>query len=262
MKVTRAAKDQLALLQEVDGLEVVQASPRKAVGLAGREKFDCMVITAASLTASVATTADRLAELAGGRPLILWLSQQPSEDDRQKLDEIGATVIAGESAPSRLLAELSVVLHFPAAALPAEARQLVEEFYRQDPLLKGRRIAIIDDDVRNIFALTAILEQYEAEIVHSENGRDGIALVNANPDIEAVLVDIMMPDVDGYEVMREIRKNNSFKTLPIIAVTAKAMEEDRAKCFEAGASGYLSKPVQTDELLAVLRAQLKRRKLQ
>jgi CheY-like chemotaxis protein len=205
--------------------------------------------------------AERLLEDANaqGCPVFLELKKEVAPEDHKRFESLGAMIVSGASAPGRLLAELSLALCLPMADLPIEGQRLVAQFYQRESALRGRTVAIIDDDVRNIFALTAILEQYDAEILHAESGLEGIALVKSNPQIEAVLVDIMMPDVDGYEVMRRIRKMRAFKGLPMIAVTAKAMEEDRIKCFEAGASGYLSKPVQTDELLAGLRTQLRRK---
>ena len=117
---------------------------------------------------------------------------------------------------------------------------------------------IVDDDVRNIFSLTSALEQHGMEVVFAENGREGIERLRATPDIDVMLVDIMMPEMDGYETMREIRSDADFRDLPIIAVTAKAMKGDREKCLEAGATDYVSKPVDIDQLLAVLRVQLGR----
>nr|MBA2252782.1 response regulator [Nitrospirales bacterium] len=115
-----------------------------------------------------------------------------------------------------------------------------------------------DDDIRNIFALTSILEQHHMQAVYAENGFDGIEKLKQNPDLDIVLMDIMMPEMDGYETMHSIRKMPEFASLPIIAVTAKAMKVDRAKCIDAGASDYLSKPVDPDQLLSLLRVWLYR----
>jgi CheY-like chemotaxis protein len=166
-------------------------------------------------------------------------------------------VIAGPRPAGRCLDEVTRTLHLPFAGLPEEVRSKIEGFRRHDPILRGRRIAIIDDDIRNIFSLTAVLEQHNVDVLHAENGREGIELVKGNKDIDAVLVDIMMPELDGYEVMRRIRKLKRFAGLPLIAVTAKAMKEDRAKCFQAGASDYLAKPLEIDELLSVLRSSMR-----
>ena len=116
------------------------------------------------------------------------------------------------------------------------------------------------DDLRNIFSLTSALEQHGLEVLFAETGRDGIELLKMNPNVDAMLVDIMMPGMDGYETMREVRRHDRFKGLPLIAVTAKAMKGDREKCLEAGASDYVSKPIDVDQLLAVLRVQLGRRR--
>lgn len=165
----------------------------------------------------------------------------------------GTALIAGPRARGECLDEITRALRLPFAWLPDQIRRDIEAFMRHDPLLEGRQIAIIDDDVRNIFSLTSVLEQHQAQVLYAENGRDGIELVRANPDLDAVLVDVMMPELDGYEVMRQIRATKRFARLPLIAVTAKAMKEDRDRCFEAGASEYLAKPVDVDELLSVLR---------
>ena len=117
---------------------------------------------------------------------------------------------------------------------------------------------IVDDDVRNIFAITSILERHKMHVIHAEDGKDGIEMLTRNPDVNIVLMDIMMPRMDGYEAMRAIRKKRKFAKLPIIAVTAKAMKGDRGKCIDAGASDYITKPVDTDQLLSLLRVWLYR----
>ena len=127
---------------------------------------------------------------------------------------------------------------------------------RAVPELEGKTILVVDDDVRNIFAITSALERHHASVAYAENGRDGLALLEQTPNIDAVLMDIMMPEMDGYEVMRRIRAQPRFKELPIIAVTAKAMRADREKCMQAGANDYIAKPVDMDQLLSLLRVSL------
>jgi CheY-like chemotaxis protein len=124
--------------------------------------------------------------------------------------------------------------------------------------LPGKKVLIVDDDMRNIFALSTVLEEHDMVIVSADNGRDAIRILQTEPDVDIVLMDIMMPEMDGNDTMREIRKIPQLKKLPIIAVTAKAMKGDREKCIEAGAWDYLSKPVDPEQLLAVLRAWLHR----
>jgi len=142
--------------------------------------------------------------------------------------------------------------------LPESRRRMLERLHRTDPTLSGRTVLIVDDDVRNIFALTTLLERSEMKVVYAESGRDGIARLAASPEIDVVLMDVMMPEMDGYETMREIREQAQFGHLPIIAVTAKAMKGDREKCIAAGASDYIAKPVDTDQLLSLLRVWLYR----
>jgi CheY-like chemotaxis protein len=131
---------------------------------------------------------------------------------------------------------------------------------RRDPTLAGRKVLIVDDDVRNIFALTSALETYDMKVLRAENGRDCVEALERDPDIDLVLMDIMMPEMDGYETMRAIRRIKRFKDLPIIALTARAMKADRDKCIEAGASDYIAKPLDMDQLLSMLRVWLYRRK--
>jgi CheY-like chemotaxis protein len=119
-------------------------------------------------------------------------------------------------------------------------------------------VLIVDDDIRNIFSLTGVLEQHDIKVLHAENGRDGIAILEDTPDIDMVLMDVMMPDMDGYETMRQIRARERFRKLPMIAITAKAMKGDREKCIEAGASEYMSKPVDVDQLVSMMRVWLRR----
>ena len=133
---------------------------------------------------------------------------------------------------------------------------MLERLHGSAEILRGRKVLVVDDDARNIFALTSVLENQDMEVISATNGASAIEIVQSNPDLSAVLMDIMMPDMDGYETMREIRRQPEFRTLPIIALTAKAMKGDREKCLDAGASDYIAKPVNTDQLLSLLRVWL------
>jgi len=132
----------------------------------------------------------------------------------------------------------------------------LENIHQGEGTLTNKKILVVDDDIRNIFALTSLLERHNMQVMYAESGKDGIDFLNKTPDIDAVLMDVMMPGMDGYDAMRAIRKNKKFKSLPIIAVTAKAMKGDREKCIEAGASDYITKPVDVDQLLSLLRVWL------
>ena len=135
---------------------------------------------------------------------------------------------------------------------------MIERLHGSNEVLWHRKVLVVDDDIRNIFALTTVLENHDMEVVSATNGRHAIEMVQSMPDLSVVLMDIMMPEMDGYETMREIRNNPQFRTLPILALTAKAMKGDREKCLEAGASDYIAKPVNTDQLLSLLRVWLYR----
>jgi CheY-like chemotaxis protein len=142
--------------------------------------------------------------------------------------------------------------------LPPDKRRLVENLHRDGEVLAGKRALIVDDDMRNIFAMTSFLERYEMVISSAENGRDALGLIETSEPYDVVLMDIMMPDMDGYETMRRIRANDRYRDLPILALTAKAMKGDKEKCIEAGASDYIAKPVDTEHLLSLLRIWLHR----
>jgi len=167
-------------------------------------------------------------------------------------------VVRFAESNERLLEETVLLLHRAEANLSDEQRELLSACRRGDATLAGKKVLVVDDDVRNIFALTSVLEQHNLQVVHAENGRAGIETLLKTRGIDGVLMDIMMPEMDGYETMRAIRQIAVFRTLPIIAVTAKAMKGDRAKCIEASASDYITKPVDLDQLFSVLRVWLVR----
>jgi CheY-like chemotaxis protein len=158
----------------------------------------------------------------------------------------------------RLLDQTTLLLHQNVAELPDRHRSVLKDIYQSNKALAGKRVLIVDDDIRNIFALSSVLEEYGMTIVSAENGRDAIGILENQSDIDIVLMDIMMPELDGIDTMKEIRKLETCRRLPIVAVTAKAMKGDRERCIEAGAWDYLSKPVERELLLSVLRAWLQR----
>jgi len=146
-----------------------------------------------------------------------------------------------------------LLLHRSDNDVTPRQREILSEIRQIDPMLAGRKILVIDDDLRNIFALTSVLEQYDIQVLHAETGRQGIDLLKDNGDVDLVLMDIMMPEMDGYETTRAIRRIPGFGALPIIALTAKAMKGDREKCLQAGASDYVTKPVDLAQLFSVVR---------
>jgi CheY-like chemotaxis protein/nitrogen-specific signal transduction histidine kinase len=260
IKASPGNSEDIAALKSIPRLEIVEASVRQAGRLLREQHFDCALLTAASPTEAVSRFLDSLGKsgVAERMPLVIRIAEDANEDLQANVPQ-GAVLIAGGRPPGHCLDEVTRALRLPFAGLPDQVRGHIEGFRRHDPILQGRKVAIIDDDIRNIFSLTAVLEQHSVHVLHAENGREGIELVKANRDLDAVLVDIMMPELDGYEVMRQIRGLKRFAGLPLIAVTAKAMKEDRVRCFEAGASDYLAKPLEVDELLSVLRTSLRPR---
>jgi CheY-like chemotaxis protein len=192
-------------------------------------------------------------------PLVLY---SPG-GEKKELGEIarGAgdrMVLRQAATASELVNETAFFLHRTVANLSEDRRQMLGQVRQKEPSLQGRKVLIVDDDIRNIFSLTSVLEQYKVEVVYAENGRDGIAILRSTPDIDVGLIDIMMPEMDGFQTIREIRRHEHLRDVPLIAVTAKAMKGDRQKCIESGASDYVAKPVDIDLLLSLLRVWIAR----
>ena len=237
------------------------ATGEEALTILKDERFDCMVLdlklpdmTGFELIEKLQTDLGRY-----DLPIIIYTGKELTRKEERHLKKVADAIIVKEaSSPERLLAETALFLHRVEADLPEPKRRMLEKIHRSDPVLAGRKVLVVDDDVRNIFALTSALEAHNMEVVHAENGQEGIDLLQSTPDIEAVLMDIMMPEMDGYEAITAIRQMEQFKQLPIIALTAKAMKADRDRCLEVGASDYISKPLDIDQLLSLLRVWLYR----
>ncbi|MEW6669822.1 MAG: response regulator [Thermodesulfobacteriota bacterium] len=192
-------------------------------------------------------------------PVIIYTAKDLTREEESRLSRMAEyIIIKGVKSPERLLAEATLFLHRVASRLPEEKRQTLEKLYVSDKALEGKKVLIVDDDVRNLFALTTVLERHKLEVLTAENGKDGIETLKKTQGIDIVLMDIMMPGMDGYETMGRIRKIARFKDLPILALTAKAMKGDREKCLEAGASDYITKPVNQEQLLSLMRVWLYR----
>jgi HAMP domain-containing protein/CheY-like chemotaxis protein/GAF domain-containing protein len=192
-------------------------------------------------------------------PVIVYTGKELSKKQETELRRLAETIIIKDvKSPDRLLDETALFLHRVESNLPAEKRKMLEQLHQHDPSLAGRKALIVDDDIRNIFALTSVLELHDMEVFYAENGRDGLRMLQELAEVDIVLMDVMMPEMDGYEAMRQVRDLPKFRTLPIIALTAKAMKGDRDKCIEAGASDYITKPVDTEQLVSLLRVWLSR----
>ncbi len=186
-------------------------------------------------------------------PFVLFVPRDMTEDEKAFFQKSRLSRGRWARTAAELQDAVALILHRAYESLPTDAQDVLRQLRQSDPVLAGKKIAVVDDDIRNIFSLTSALEEHGVELHYAESGRSGIELLNRIPDIDAALIDIMMPGMDGYETIEEIRANPRFSSLPIIAVTAKAMKGDRQKCMEAGASDYIAKPVDIEQLVSVLR---------
>ena len=236
-------------------------SGRAALQMLRERRIDCVVLSPRLPDLTPSALADEVLREPAINPVpVLVYGDNPTsaEEDAgwKKLGDV-FTVRRVHSA-ERLLDQACFFLHRDVAKLPDAKRRMLENLHSSNKVLPGKKVLIVDDDMRNIFALSTVLEDHNMVIASADNGRDAIKILQAQSDIDIVLMDIMMPEMDGIDTMREIRKIPKLKSLPIIAVTAKAMKGDREKCIEAGAWDYLSKPVDTEQMLSVLRAWLHR----
>jgi CheY-like chemotaxis protein/HAMP domain-containing protein/GAF domain-containing protein len=192
-------------------------------------------------------------------PVVVFTGRELSAEEDSRLHMLARSVVVKDvESPERLLDETALFLHRVVANLPPDKQRMLDRLHQSDEALYGRKVLIVDDDVRNIFALSSVLERRGMSVLTAGTGREAISTIESTPDLAIVLMDIMMPEMDGYETMQVIRQNASLRRLPIIALTAKAMKGDREKCLEAGASEYLAKPVNTEQLLSALRMWLHR----
>jgi len=231
----------------------------EAIEQLNEKQFDCIVL---DLGLSDMSGLDLLEQMRSDRalsqvPVIIYTGKDLSRSEESELRRLAQTIIIKDvKSPERLLDETTLFLHRVESALPPDKQRLLEQLHRSDPTLTGKKALVVDDDIRNIFALTSILERYEMDVQYAENGHDALKILGESPDIDVVLMDVMMPEMDGYEATRRIRDNPCFAELPIIAITAKAMKGDREKCINAGASDYVTKPVDSDQLISLLRVWL------
>ena len=250
-----------ALLAGEDIDITVADSGSKALQAIDEESFDCVVLDLRLPDMSGFDVLDRLHDTlqSNDLPIVVFTGKELSLEEDTRLHMLARRVVVkGVESPERLLDETALFLHRVVANLPKEKQNMLDRLHRSDDALAGRKVLVVDDDVRNIFALSSVLERRGMTVLTADTGKRAIAILDSTPDVAIVLMDIMMPDMDGYETMRVIRQNPSFRRLPIVALTAKAMKGDREKTLEAGASEYLAKPVNTEQLLSTLRMWLHR----
>jgi CheY-like chemotaxis protein len=249
----------VALLEERDIAITVAETGAKAIELLGAEPFDCIVLDLGLSDMSGFDLLEHIRNLEESRrvPVIIHTGQELSLEETQRLQHYAESIIIkGAMSPERLLNEVTLFLHVMESKLPPDKQRMIRTTLDTETLLAGKKVLIVDDDMRNIFSLSSVLLDRGMQIVEAENGKVALQRLQEQPDINVVLMDIMMPEMDGYEATRQIRKDPRFARLPIIALTAKAMKGDREDCLRAGASDYISKPVDTERLLSLLRVWL------
>ncbi|MCQ6562037.1 response regulator [Paenibacillus mendelii] len=232
---------------------------REALAELNSHHYDCMVldlglpdISGFDLLDSIRRN-DSLRDL----PIIIYTGRELDKKEELQLKKYAETIIIKDvKSPERLLDETTLFLHRVVADLPEDKRSVLRKLHSVEAIFEGKQILIVDDDIRNVFALSSALEGYKMDIQFAENGIEALEMLENNKDIQLILMDMMMPEMDGYETMRQIRSKPEYERMPIIAITAKAMKEDRDKCIEAGASDYIAKPVNIDQLLSLMRVWL------
>ncbi|MEA2429791.1 MAG: hypothetical protein QOI19_264, partial [Thermoleophilaceae bacterium] len=250
----------IELIGSGDDVDIVGVgSSEDALEQLGDKPFDCMVLDLKLPDGSGFQLLEKIKKNKRftGLPVIVHTGKDLTRREETRLKKYADTIIVKDvRSPERLLDETSLFLHRIEARLPQEKRKILEQLHNADAVFEGKKVLIVDDDVRNVFALASVFEGRGMDVLFAENGREGLATLQANPDVDLVLMDIMMPEMDGYETTRAVRELPEFKALPIVALTAKAMKGDREKSIASGASDYITKPVDVDQLLSLMRVWL------
>ncbi|MGZ5842646.1 MAG: response regulator, partial [Xanthobacteraceae bacterium] len=245
-----------------DDIEIVNAGTgREALDILRHEACDCVVLDLRlpDMSGFEVLESMRNEEALADVPVVVFTGRELSANEEAQLHTMARSIVVkGVESPERLLDETALFLHRVFSDLPAEKQRMLERLNSSDEDLVGRTALLVDDDARNIFALSSALERRSMQVLTATTGREAIELIDRTPELAIVLMDIMMPEMDGYQTIETIRGNPAYRRLPIIALTAKAMKGDREKCLEAGASDYLAKPVNTEQLLSALRMWLHR----
>jgi CheY-like chemotaxis protein len=250
----------VAALLEMSGLEIAIArTGKEALARLQQENFDCMVLDLGLADMSGFDLLEHLKQQGKNSqvPVIVHSGRNLSAEDERRLRHYSdSIIIKGAKSPERLLNEVSLFLHMVETSLPQEKQNMIRRALDKEAMFERRKVLLVDDDMRNIFSLSSVLGDKGMQIVEATNGHEALAELEAHPDVDIILMDIMMPEMDGYETMRLIRKNPRFARIPIIAVTAKAMVSDQKLCLDAGASDYIAKPIDLDKLFSLMRVWL------
>ena len=254
------------LLASHDTETVAAGTAAECLELLRTQSFDCMVLDLSLPDASGYSLLETLSQEAGYSfpPVIVYTGRDLTADDELKLRRYSKSIIIkGAKSPERLLDEVTLFLHQVVSELPAERQKMIRKALNRDALLESRRILVVEDDVRNIYAVTNILEPRGAVVEIARNGQEALDMLAKSSQhpalaVDLVLMDVMMPVMDGLTATREIRKQDAWKKLPIIALTAKAMPDDQRRCIEAGANDYMAKPLDVEKLLSLVRVWMPR----
>ncbi|WP_162274682.1 response regulator [Verrucomicrobium sp. GAS474] len=255
----RQRKSLIELIGNGDVVTTAVGTGLAALAAIEEKHYDCIILDLGLPDIGGLDLIRRIKDHPGGEnlPIIIYTGRSLTEAEERDLKQFSeAIIIKNVKSPERLLDETALFLHRVQSKLPERKRQAIELARQEDSILAEQAVLIVDDDPRNIFSITAGLEQYRMQVLYANNGREGIEMVEKHPEIRAVLMDIMMPEMDGFEAMRRIRANPKYHDLPILAITAKAMKGDREKCLDAGASDYVTKPVDMEQLRSLLRVWL------
>ncbi|MES1220043.1 MAG: response regulator, partial [Bacteroidota bacterium] len=248
---------QIAKMLGSDVMQVdIASSGKQAIEFVESNDFDCIILDYTLPDISGADLVNKIGQIKKKlTPVIIYSAKDFNKNELKNINRTSNTIVLkGVNSLEHLLEETVLHLHLNHKKLRQEKRKVIENIRTQEDILAGKNILVVDDDVRNLFALTTVFERYNINVITAESGKEAIQVINDNnPKVDMVLMDIMMPEMDGYETTQKIRREHKNSSLPIIAVTAKAMKGDRQKCIEAGASDYITKPVKIDQLLALMR---------
>jgi CheY-like chemotaxis protein len=252
-------QEMLDLISHGDVQATVATTLKEASQQLHQTEFDCMVL---DLDIEQGTGIELLQQLyhedtLSQVPVIIYADRDLSELEETRLRQCAENItVKAVKSPERLLDEATLFLHQLEANLSQDKRKMLQMVHDKEAILKNKKVLVVDDDTRNVFALVTVLEDKDMDVVVGKNGHDALRLLKEHDDIDLILMDIMMPEMDGYEAIQKIRTQLQFRKLPILALTAKAMKGDKVKCIEAGANDYLSKPVDTDKLISLMRVWL------
>jgi len=235
------------------------ATGKEALAIYEQNHIDCMILDIGLPDMSGFDIIHELEKIKDHHipPIIVYTGKELTKEENNELQKYAESIIIkGVKSEERLLDETALFLHRTISTMPKSKQLIINNLYAKETVFHAKTILLVDDDMRNLFALSKILKEREMVIIKAENGKSALEMLENHPDINLVLMDIMMPEMDGYEAMKQIRSNVKFKNLPVIALTAKAMKDDKQKCIDAGANDYITKPIDVERLLSLMRVWL------